>query len=616
MKTIHKRRFPMTLGMALWLCWTVSGTTTAAAAAIQPLALNDVMIFDEGLNSGWENWSWDSSIVIESGSFTYSGNKMLSVQFTAPWAGLYFHSNRLIQKNDFVSLRFWIHGGAKSGRSIEVVLIDGNFNEFRTPNPSIPLAANVWTEIEIPLSRYGNFNTVSGFYWHDLTGAAQPPFYLDRVILIGAGDLLQPTPTPIPILTPTPKPVGAIASKWDLWSNGTMLRGANIYQRRVFPELDGPTFLGPGPMGPPYTQQDFDRLAECGANVVIVSHSGLFTVDPPYALDARIQANLDQLLTKIANANMFAVISFRGGPGRSDFALFYWDGLDPKFFNDSVWNSQSAQDAWVEMWRYTAERYKNNPVVVGYDLMVEPNSNFSGSNYFTDRKEMWDPNVFYAQYGGTLYDWNQLYPRITEAIRRVDPKTPLLIGGNSYSSVAWLPYVAPTDDLYTVYTVHHFEPFDAYTHKHWSAPDFASATYPGFYDIDYDGAPEQFNKAWLNVFLSPVDQFKSLHNKPVAVNEFGVARWANQAAAYINDQMELFEDRGMNHMIWLWESSWAPMASEDMFNFRHGSLPSNHTDVPTSDLIETIKRFWGRNQVRPSQVSFPPVGIADFMLYD
>jgi aryl-phospho-beta-D-glucosidase BglC (GH1 family) len=75
---------------------------------------------------------------------------------------------------------------------------------------------------------------------------------------------------------------------------------------------------------------------------------------------------------------MFAVISFRTGPGRSEFWAFWGEDnvsdpeegwFDPSYYNNRVWTDQEAQDAWVEMWRYTAQRYKDNPVVVGYDLM-------------------------------------------------------------------------------------------------------------------------------------------------------------------------------------------------------------------------------------------------------
>jgi len=78
---------------------------------------------------------------------------------------------------------------------------------------------------------------------------------------------------------------GTGVDKWSLWTEGTQLRGANIWQRRVYPELDGTEFLGSGPVGPPYVQSDFDNLAALGANYVNISHPGLFTEDPPYVLD-------------------------------------------------------------------------------------------------------------------------------------------------------------------------------------------------------------------------------------------------------------------------------------------------------------------------------------------
>jgi len=374
---------------------------------------------------------------------------------------------------------------------------------------------------------------------------------------------------------------------WALWTGTTQLRGANVFQRRVYPELDGPDFFGPGPVGPPYTQADFDGLAAMGANYVNISHPGLFAEDPPYTLDQGIQDNLDSLLAMIAQADMFAVISFRTGPGRAEFSVCClgegW--FDDSYYNDSVWQDQAAQDAWAAMWRTTAQRYKDNPVVVGYDLMVEPNSNEVGSDA-TDPLDIWDPEEFYDQYGGTLYDWNQLYPRISAAIRQVDEDTPILIGGMAYSAVDWLPYLQPTGDPRTVYVVHQYAPFD-YTHQ--EPP--AIRAYP-------DGS---FDKAWLNDLLSTVDNFKIAHSVPMAVNEYGVVRWVPGADDFMDDQMDLFEQRDMNYALWLWESSWPPLQDEiDAFNFRHGPDPENHTDVASSDLIKVIEKYWGRNTMRPS----------------
>ena len=259
-----------------------------------------------------------------------------------------------------------------------------------------------------------------------------------------AGCALQPAVTgspPVPTAPAAATPILDAGDKWSLWTEGTQLRGANIYQRRIFPDLDGTEFMGPGPFGPPYAQEDFDRLAVLGANYVNLSIAGLYPVEPPYVLDEQAQANLDRLLAMAANADLFAVITFRTGPGRSEFAIIAGpdsDWLPEEYYINTVWEDPEAQDAWIEMWRTTAERYRDNPVVVGYDLMCEPNANALF--------DLWEPSEFYAGYGGTTYDWNELHPRIVAAIREVDPLTPILVGGDGYSVPEWLPYIITSGD--------------------------------------------------------------------------------------------------------------------------------------------------------------------------
>ncbi len=390
--------------------------------------------------------------------------------------------------------------------------------------------------------------------------------------------------------------------KWSLWINGPHLRGANITQRRVY-EVDGPTFFGPGPLGPPVTQQDINDLSNMGANYVNLSYSGLFTIDPPYQVDLDVQDALDKMLDMIANADMFAVITFRSGPGRSEFALFYWDGLDDQYINDSVWTDPTAQDAWVDMWRYTANRYKNHPIVAGYDLMCEPNTN-DFTNASGKRIEIWDPTEFYDQYGGTTYDWRQLYPRIVAAIREADSQTPVLISGNGYSRVDFLPYRTVIQDSRVVYTVHQYEPH-LYINKWPDDPLFEKYSYPGICDVDWDGQDDNFNRTWMENLLKPIDTFQNTHSAPMAVNEYGVFRWANGGHAFMDDQMDTFEQYGVNYALWEWSPSWEPIVSIDDFNFRHGPNPENHTDVETSQLIEVIKKYWAKNVLRPSSFSQP-----------
>ena len=299
----------------------------------------------------------------------------------------------------------------------------------------------------------------------------------------------------------------------------------------------------------------------------------------------------------IAQADMFAVVSFRTGPGRSEFSFFVEDHDDPEYaayLNDSVWEDEEAQDAWVAMWRYTGERYRHNPIIAGYDLMVEPNA---GGLFF----DAYEPGEFYPAHAGTTYDWNQFYPRIAAAIREVDSQTPILVGAMGHSAVAWLPYLQPIGDERTVYMVHQYEPMD-FTHQE---PPRLVVTYPGELDLDFDGEVDPFNREWLDAQLSVVDAFVASNGAPVSSNEFGPMRWQPGAARFMDDQMETFERRGMNHALWDWAPSWDPYTSEvNGFNFRFGPDPSTTADVDSSELMDVIASYWARNTVRPSDPGF------------
>ena len=204
-----------------------------------------------------------------------------------------------------------------------------------------------------------------------------------------------------------------------MWRGGPHLRGANVHLRRVYPEIDGADFFGPGPFGPPATQQDFDRLAASGANYVELSHPGIFAEGAPYVLDVGALANLDRLLNFAAQADLYAVIAFRTEPGRSEFT--FHPGEEDTWFpgdlvNNAVWTDDDAKQGWVDMWAFAAQRYRNSGIVVGYELMVEPNGATTGLRGDS-------PGEFVEQHSGGPYDRGDFFPRILEGIREVDART-------------------------------------------------------------------------------------------------------------------------------------------------------------------------------------------------
>jgi hypothetical protein len=380
--------------------------------------------------------------------------------------------------------------------------------------------------------------------------------------------------------------------KMSLWTGGTHLRGANLYQRHVYPEIDGTEFLGPGPVGPPVTLADLQALAAQGANYVNISGPGIYTERPPYQPDPAMVSYWDGIIGMAEQADLFVVITFREGPGRNDFAIIGVEGWgDDSMILNTVWSDPAAQDAWVQMWRYTADRYKDRKVVVGYDLMCEPNSN--------EIFDMWDAPTFYAAHAGSSYDWNQLFPRILAAIREVDASTPVLVGGNSYSDPMWLPYTPVQPDPRVVYTFHQYTPHE-YTHQ--EPP--ATRAYPGQFDANYDGAPDQVDRAWLERMLMDSKRFADVSKVSLAVNEYGAVRWVPGAETFLRDEMDIFEQSGWNYAIWAWEPAW-PFWVEQVtdFNLRFGPDPQSTAEVSPNPLMDVLRSFWARNIVRPSNFS-------------
>jgi aryl-phospho-beta-D-glucosidase BglC (GH1 family) len=355
-----------------------------------------------------------------------------------------------------------------------------------------------------------------------------------------------------------------------------------VWQKVIDPDIDGDG-LGNGVVGPPYLLSDFQKLAQMGANYVNFSVPGIFTEKPPYVVMPKVVQNLDNMVQLAKQAGLFVVISYRTGPGRNEYGF---DASNTTTANHEVWKNAEAQKAWEAMWQYTANRYKNQSHVVGYDLMVEPNAN----QIFL---KMWNPIEFAEKYGGSLYDWNPMAKRISMAIRAVDGQTPIIIGGMDYSSPYWLKGIIPTGDSRTIYAAHNYQPF-TYTH---AAPR-SKFTYPGYFDGDEDGNKENINFAWIQSSLNDIDVFRARAKSPVTVNEYGVMRWERNADKYLNDVLNVYESKGINHAIWIWDPPSFPL-DFDEFNFRKGPDPKKHVDVSDSALMQVLRKNWSKNVSRP-----------------
>lgn len=204
------------------------------------------------------------------------------------------------------------------------------------------------------------------------------------------------------------------------------------------------------------------------------------------------------------------------------------------------------------MIRYAAERYKDDPTLVGIDPMVEPND-YARRGYLS-------PADFYGTYGGSVEDFNLLAAKVTAAVRAVDPLIPILLESEGFGGVPYLPYLAITGDARTVYTVHDYTPFEYATESE------AGATYPGLYDMNGDGNPVLVDRAFLAHWVSTVTNYGSSHHVPVAFTEFGAHRTASNVAAYLQDRVDLMTPIG-SWAVW----NWQPAGFADPFSMHDAS---------------------------------------------
>jgi hypothetical protein len=162
-------------------------------AAAAPALAADLVIYDEGLQNGFQNWSYGGGSVFGSTEQAHAGS--LSIRLTGGAApnnfnALSFFRMPVMHTNAYPTLRFWVHGGTSGGQQLrlylqreELIVAQAEVDSFVSGGA---IAANTWREVTIPLTS-GLVNYTGLFDRIDLqsdSAAAQPTLYIDDVALL------------------------------------------------------------------------------------------------------------------------------------------------------------------------------------------------------------------------------------------------------------------------------------------------------------------------------------------------------------------------------------------------------------------------------------------------
>ncbi|WP_319428522.1 Calx-beta domain-containing protein [Mycobacterium sp. RTGN5] len=258
-----------------------------------------------------------------------------------------------------------------------------------------------------------------------------------------------------------------------------------------------------------------DQMSAQGFNTIRLPYSSemLHTTSAPSGINYNLNPDLqglsrlqvlDQIINYAGQDGMRVILDHHrstAGAGTSENGLWY--------------NSQYTEDQWVSDWQMLANRYKNNPTVIGLDLHNEP---YNGT---------WG--------GGGVNDWARAAERAGNAVLQSNPNLLIFVEGvGTYQgqSYWWGGNLMGVKDRPIVLNVPNhvvYSPHD-YPNSVYNQTWFQSANFGA-------NLPNVFRQAWGYIYEDGI--------APIYVGEFGTklqdpkdAVWLEALTSYLSGDFD------------------------------------------------------------------------------
>ena len=230
-------------------------------------------------------------------------------------------------------------------------------------------------------------------------------------------------------------------------------------------------------------------------------------------VDRRLD-NLENVLRWCGERGMKVCIDLHALPGGK------WGEREGQPYEMNMFSDDRFADAFVETWRRIATRFRGNPSLYGYDLVNEP-----------------------TQRGPVKHNYWDLQRRAAEAVREIDPATPIVFAANLANSAPAFRYLSPLAMDNVIYQAHVYLP-GGFTHQGVKSNSYSTPEQPLTWPGRDPLTGETWNKDWLRKAIQPVRDFQLRHKCRIYVGEFSAAAWAPGAENYLRDCIDLFEEYG------------------------------------------------------------------------
>ncbi len=182
------------------------------------------------------------------------------------------------------------------------------------------------------------------------------------------------------------------------------------------------------------TKADIDFISSIGANTIRLPFNyKLFTDEDYMGLKAGQDgfARIDSIVEWARDNSLYVILDMHDCPGSQT-----GDNIDDGHGYPWLFESEQEQQELCDIWRKIAAYYKDEPVILGYEIMNEPIVHYFDQSYFNPKLE-------------------PLMKRATAAIREVDKNHIVLIGGAQWNG-NFEPFTDWKFDNNIMYTCHRY----------------------------------------------------------------------------------------------------------------------------------------------------------------
>lgn len=226
------------------------------------------------------------------------------------------------------------------------------------------------------------------------------------------------------------------------------------------------------------THEDIKYLKRIGCNHIrLPFHYKLFTDDLYMGKRNAGFEYMDRVVDWCREEGMYVLLDMHCAPGGQT-----GDNIDDSHGYPFLMKSSSSQQLLTDIWIKIAQRYKNESIIVGYDIMNEPIA-----HYFESEAEILNDRLY------------SIYQRIVRDIRKVDKEHLIFLNGSRW------------------------------------ATDFSV-----FKNTLGDNIVYEFHKYWFDVNQSAIQEyldFRDLHQVPIYIGETGenTDEWIEQFRTLLDE---------------------------------------------------------------------------------